>query len=359
MKKDYYDILGIDKEASKDDIKKAFRKLAHKYHPDKGGDEEKFKEINEAYSVLTDDRKRAEYDSYGQTFGNQGGGFGGAGFEGFDFSSFARDFAQSGGQAGFTGDLGDIFGDIFGREDARRRGRDISLDVEINFADSIFGTERKVLIAKNSTCDECAGTGAKPGTNFKTCATCRGAGKLKETRRSIFGSFTTEALCRECAGSGKKPEELCKACRGVGVLKKQEEIVIKIPTGIESGEMIRLVGMGEAMPKGTTGDLYVKVHVSKHATFRKEGDNILMNLDVKLTDAVLGGEYKLETLDGSIKLKIPKGASHGDVLRVKGKGVPFDKGKRGDLLIKLHIRIPQDFSVKSKKLFEQLREEGI
>lgn len=350
MKKDYYEILGVEKNASKEDIKKAFRKLAHKFHPDKGGDESKFKEVNEAYSVLSDDKRRAEYDSYGRTFGNQGGGF--EGFSGFDFSGFNQG-------AGVDFDLGDIFNEFFGKDERARRGRDISMDMEISFTEGIFGTERKVLISKTSACDQCSGTGAKPGTNFKTCTTCSGSGKIKETRRSFFGTFTTEASCRDCQGAGKKPDELCKNCRGLGVLKKQEEISIKIPAGIESGQMIRMVGFGEAIPRGVAGDLYVKVYVAKHPTFRKEGENLLLNLDIKITDAVLGAEYKIETLDGKISVKIPKGSMHGDVLRVKGKGVPLDKNRRGDLLIKLHISIPQSVSTKAKKKFEELREEGI
>ncbi|MEK7120727.1 MAG: molecular chaperone DnaJ [Patescibacteria group bacterium] len=362
-KKDYYETLGVSKSASKDDIKRAFRKLAHQYHPDKGGDEQKFKEINEAYTVLSDEKKRAEYDSYGQVFGNQSGNAGFNGFGGFsagggpgagwDFSGFTN------GNAGVDFDLGDIFNQFFTREERVKRGRDISIDSEITFKESIFGTERKILISKQSFCDECKGSGAKPGTNYKRCNTCNGHGKLKETKRSLFGSFTTETACRDCAGTGKKPEELCKNCRGVGVIKKQEEVNIKIPVGIESGEMIRMSGAGEATPRGVNGDLYIKIHVERHKTIHKEGDNLLMALSIKLSDAVLGGEYKIETLDGEIKLKIPKATSHSDVLRIKGKGVPTGKNKRGDLLVKIKITIPQNISSKAKKKLEELREEGI
>ncbi|MDZ7726350.1 MAG: molecular chaperone DnaJ [Candidatus Campbellbacteria bacterium] len=355
MAKDYYKILGVEKKASKDDIKKAFRKLAHKYHPDKkGGDENKFKEVSEAYSVLSDDKKRAEYDSYGRTFNEAGG----AGAGGFDFSGFQ----QAGGQ-GFDFqdfDFGDIFNEFFGGGGRRqKRGRDISIDVEIDFRDSVFGTKRKVLLTKTSVCDVCQGSGAKKGTNMKTCGTCQGAGKVNETRNSIFGSFTTVRPCTACNGRGEVPEEPCGTCSGQGVVNRQEEITIAIPAGIEDGQMIRMGGMGEAVAGGIPGDLYVKVHVSKHSTLRKQGENLVMNLNVKLTDALLGAEYSIETLDGNLKLKIPEGTNSGDTLRVKGKGVVISGNKRGDLLVKIQIDHPKKLSRKAKKLLKELQDEGI
>lgn len=356
MQKDYYSILGVEKGASKDEIKRAFRKLAHKYHPDKkGGDESKFKEVNEAYSILSDDKKRAEYDTYGQTFGDGGNPFGGAG--GFDFSGF------QGAASGFnSADLGDIFGEFFGgggRRSNVKRGRDISIDFEISFEESIFGAERKVLLNKTSTCEECDGTGAKKGTKMKKCQTCNGQGSVHETKKTFFGTFTSTAECSTCHGAGEVPKELCKKCSGIGVVKKEEEITIKIPAGIENGEMIRLSGMGEAVPRGITGDLYAKVHVSRHPVFRREGSNLVMDLNIKLTDAILGGEYTINTLDGKLKLKIPKGASFGEILRIKGKGVPIDSRRRGDLLVHLNIKLPAKLSKKTEKLIKELREEGI
>lgn len=358
--KDYYQILGVDKKASKDDIKKAFRKLAHKYHPDKQeGDATKFKEASEAYSVLSDDKKRMEYDTYGRVFSEGGGagqsGFGG--FEGFDFSNFA-------GQAGAWQDLdlGDIFGEFFGGGGARertRRGRDISIDIELTFAEAVFGVERKVLLNKTSTCSVCHGTGGEPGTEMKTCATCNGKGKIKETRRSFIGTFTTTRTCPECSGSGQIPKERCKNCKGQGVVRKQEEITIKIPAGIDDGEMIRLSRAGEAVSGGVPGDLYVKLHVGRHPTLRKEGTDLVSDLNIKLTTALLGGEYTVQTLDGDIALKIPAGVTHGEILRVKGKGVPIEKGKRGDLLVKVHIQFPHKLSRSAQKLIEELKKEGI
>lgn len=356
MSKNYYEVLGVDKSASKDDIKKAFRKLAHKYHPDKkGGDENKFKEINEAYSVLSDDKKRAEYDSYGRVFsdgaGPGAGGFGNMG--GFDFSGFQGGFGQD-------FDLGDIFGDFFGGGRAQTpRGRDISLDLDLAFEESIFGVERKVLISKVGTCIDCSGSGAAPGSKTKTCTVCNGKGKVHDTKQSIFGSFTTVRTCDTCRGTGEIPEAECKTCRGLGVLKREEEISINVPAGISEGEMIRLSGAGEAVPGGTPGDLYARIHVKPHAVFRREGTNLVMPLDIKLTDALLGKEFSLTTLEGThIDVKVPKGVSIGEILRIKGKGVP-SRGSRGDLLIKLNITMPQKLSRKAETLIKELKDEGI
>ena len=360
MAKDYYETLGVNKDASTDDIKKAFRKLAHKYHPDKdGGDGAKFKEVTEAYAVLSDEKKRAEYNAYGRTFGDAGGaGFNpGQGFGGFDFSGF-----QQGGDMEF--DLGDIFGQFFGGgrssgQSRQKRGSDISVDIEVSFQEAIFGTDRKIILNKTSTCEVCEGSGAEPKTEVKTCATCNGKGKINETKNSFLGTFSTVRVCNTCNGSGKVPTHKCKACHGQGVKKKQEEIAIKIPAGLEDGEMIRLTGAGEAIAGGVTGDLYIKVHVKKHPTFRKEGANLVMDLNIKLTTALLGGEYALETLDGPITIKIPAGVEFGEILRIKSKGVPVEKNRRGDLLIKINIQLPNKLSRAGAKLVEELKKEGI
>lgn len=352
MAKDYYKILGVEKGASQDEIKKAFRKLAHKYHPDKdGGDEAKFKEVNEAYQILSDDKRRAEYDTYGQTFGAGGQG-------GFDFSGFQN----FNGAFGEEFDLGDLFGGMFGGggRTRERRGRDISIDITIPFRESVFGTERTVLLAKMSTCLVCTGTGAKPGTPQKKCAQCNGQGRVRESRQSFFGTLSTVRTCEVCEGTGKIPEEKCSACRGAGVTRKEEEITIKVPPGIEDGEVIRLAGAGEAIPNGTAGDLYVKVRVEKHKVFRREGNNLVMNLDVKLTDALLGGSYDVPTIDGpTVKVKIPKGVSFGEMLRVRDKGVGNESGKRGDMLIVITIKLPSKLSRKAETLLEDLRKEGM
>lgn len=354
MGKDYYNILGLEKGASKDEVKRAFRKLAAKYHPDKKtGDEAKYKEITEAYAVLGDEKKKAEYDTYGQSFNGAGGG---AGFGGFDFSGFQQGFN---GQ-GFEFDLNDLFqGFGFGNSGGRnRRGNDVSIDINLSFRDSIFGVSRKVLLTKNNTCDVCTGSGAKQGTEKVACTTCGGNGKVRETRQSIMGSFTTVRECTACNGTGTVPKERCEACSGNGVKRSQSEITMKIPAGIQNGEVIRMTGQGEAMTGGQPGDLYVKVHVETDPTIRREGSNLYSKLPIKLTDALLGGTYTVETLDGAIDVKIPAGISHGELIRIKGKGVPSERS-RGDFMVKVSVETPKKLSRKAQKLIEELRSEGL
>lgn len=352
--KDYYSILGVAKSASDEDIKKAFRALAHKYHPDKkGGDEQKFKEASEAYAVLSDTKKRAEYDTYGRTFS---GGAAGGGFGGFDFSNFEG--FQNG--QGVEFDLGDIFGDVFGGGGRRaRRGRDISIDVEIPFRDAIFGTERRMLISKLAQCDTCTGTGAKKGSGHITCTACNGKGQIKESRSTFFGTFTSARACPTCKGRGEVPKEICSNCQGDGVLKKQEEVHVVIPAGAENGEMIRMPGRGEAASGVPAGDLYVKIHVRQDKLFTRDGMNLVTALSIKLTDALLGAEYRIHTLDGETPLAIPQGVSQGEFLRIRGKGVPSPRGTRGDLLVRVDIEFPKKLSKKAKDAIENLRKEGI
>ena len=348
--KDYYTILEVDKKASKDEIKKSFRKLAAKYHPDKKtGDEAKFKEISEAYAVLSDDKKRAEYDAYGRSYagGAQGqGGFNWGGFQG----------------QGVEFDINDIFGDIFGGGGGRRqaRGNDISIDIQLSFMEAVFGVKRSVTLTKDNECNTCDGSGAKEGTDMVNCEACNGNGKVRETRQSIMGAFTTVRECTECNGKGKIPKEQCPDCGGRGVKRSAEQIDIAIPAGIQNGEMIRMPGRGEAMQGGTPGDLYIKVHVEAHPTIVREGMNLIAPLNIKVTDALLGATYTVETLDGNVSIKIPPSIKHGEKLRIKDKGVPNDRGNaRGDFLVKISIDIPKKLSRGAKKLVEQLREEGI
>lgn len=358
-KRDYYEVLGISKGATKEEIKKAFHKLAHKYHPDKSsGDNDKFKEVSEAYSVLGDDKKRAEYDSYGRVFGGGGAGAGFGGFQGggFDFSQFQDAFQQG----GF--DMGDIFSEFFASQAGTtrtRRGRDISIDLEISFKESVFGTKRSVLLAKTAVCDACQGSGATMGTDLITCDHCNGAGKVHESQNSFFGTITMVQPCRKCRGSGKVPKEKCVVCRGEGVYKKQEEIEIAVPAGIDGGEMMRLQGQGEAVSGGVAGDLYVKIHVQPDSRFKKDGPNLVTELSIKLSDALLGTSYKIVTLEGEETLDIPAGVTHGEMLKVKGKGVPVARGKRGDLFVKIRIQLPQKLSRSARGLIEKLKEEGI
>ncbi len=240
-----------------------------------------------------------------------------------------------------------------------RRGRDISIDLEVNFKESIFGTKRTVLLAKVAECDTCHGTGGAPGTKIETCKHCNGKGQVRESSNSIFGTISTVQQCRQCHGTGKVPKEKCASCRGEGVYRKQEEVDIAVPAGIEGGEMVRLSGLGEAVAGGPAGDLYVKIHVQSDPRFKKDGPNLITELSVKLSDALLGAEYKVETLDGDQQLSIPAGVTHGELLRIHGKGVPTARGKRGDLFVKVKITLPQKLSKSAKALIEKLKEEGV
>ncbi len=352
--KDYYAMLGVQKGASKDEIKKAFRALASKYHPDKKtGDEAKFKEISEAYSVLSDDRKRSEYDTTGSySAGGQNGPWG-------------NGFGGSQGGQGFEFDINDIFenfGDMFGggaRGGARRstRGHDISVDIELSFNDAIFGARRSLKIMKNGTCTSCKGSGALAGTEMTTCATCNGNGRIRETRQSILGQFATVRECTDCRGTGKMPKEKCPDCAGLGVRRVEDVIDLNIPAGVENGEMIRMSGRGEAIQGGVTGDLYVKIHVQPHPTIKRDGDTLNTTIKIKLSDALLGTTYSVETLDGKVDIKIPEGVKHNEQLRIKGKGVP-DGSVRGDFFVRVQIELPQKLSKSARKLVEELKKEG-
>jgi molecular chaperone DnaJ len=279
-------------------------------------------------------------------------------FGGFDFSGFTN-----GAQGGFSAegfDLGDIFGEFFGGGRAKtKRGRDISIDVELYFEEAIFGVERTFLLNKVSVCRVCNGSGAKNPNETITCQTCNGKGKIREIKKSIFGSIEVARVCETCNGNGKVPKEKCGACEGLGVLKKEEEVKIKIPAGIDNGEMIRLSGAGEAVRGGTAGDLYIKTHIKKHKIFRKEGNDLVMNLEVKLSDALLGADYDIHTLDGLSKLKIPEGVNTGDILQIKGKGVPTVGKSRGDILVNIKVLLPKKLSKTAKEAIQKLKEEGI
>ncbi|MFN3188644.1 MAG: molecular chaperone DnaJ [Candidatus Paceibacteria bacterium] len=358
---DYYSILGLKKGASRDEVKKAFRKLAAEYHPDKKtGNEEKYKEITEAYAVLGDEKKKAEYDTYGHSFQGAGGGAGaGFGGGGFSWGDFQQGFG--GGGQGFEFDINDIFQN-FGFGGGGRgpaRGRDISIDINLTFKESIFGVTRKVLITKNNICETCKGNGAKPGSEMVTCTSCNGAGKLHETRQSILGSFSTVRECDTCDGTGKVPKEACGACRGSGITRTQEEIEVKVPTGIQNGEVIRMTARGEAIKGGQPGDLYIKVHVESDPHIKRDGNHLYTKLPVKLTDAMLGASYKVGTLDGEVTINIPAGVTHGELLRIKEKGVPTSGSKRGDFYVKVEIELPKQLSRNAKKLIEELKKEGL
>lgn len=354
MKRDYYEILGVAREASQEKIKKAYRRLAHQYHPDKGGgNADQFKEVNEAYQVLGDAEKRRQYDQFGRSF--DGGGTGFSGFqwgEGFDFS---------GGGAGF--DINDIFENIFGfgrsREASEKKGRDLLVELTIPFEESILGARRSFAVTRIVKCMRCSGKGAEPGSQTNTCAACKGRGSVQRTERTILGSITRVEPCRECRGRGKVPEKPCTACKSNGLEERPETIELDVHPGINSGESLRVYGKGSFIsPDGGVGDLYVRIKVRPHAVFTREGQNLSMAMPLKLSQAVLGDTVRVETLEGLVQVKIPEGSESGDVLIVKGKGVPHGR-QRGDLLIRLHVTIPKRIPRHIREVIERLKEEGI
>lgn len=363
MSKDYYKILGVEKNASQDELKKAFRKLAHQYHPDKqGGDETKFKEINEAYQVVGDAEKRQKYDQFGSDFEQQGGFGGGAGWE--DFMRAARN-GQGGGQGfnfNFGGDMGDIFGDFFGggsRGGRQRRGNDVQVDIELSFSEAAFGVEREIKLTKNNSCDICSGNGAEPGTELETCSTCQGRGQTVQVQRTILGAMQVAVQCSDCQGQGKKPKKKCKHCGGDGVVRSESKMTVKIPGGIDDGQSIRLSGKGESMGvSGQAGDLYVVVHVKSDKRFERDGFDVYTETRIPYPLAVLGGETDVETLDGVKTIKIPEGTQSHTQIRLRGYGTKtVQREERGDLFVKVIVDVPKKVSKQAKKLLDELRQE--
>lgn len=365
MSKDYYKILGVSKTATKDDIKKAFRELAHKYHPDKsGGDEAKFKEINEAYQVLSNDQKRQQYDQFGADFAQQGG-FGG----GMNWEDFMR-AARGGGvyQNVDFGDLGDIFGDMFsgfGFGGATRRstnrGRDLELALDLTFHEAVFGAEKKISIKKLVRCSECFGSGAEKGSATHTCATCKGAGQVASIQRTIIGTIQTMSACSTCHGEGKTIEKKCHTCRGDGRVMESSEITITVPAGVDNGMTLTLAGQGEAGKRGgAAGDLYLRLRVADDPLFEREGDTIYSTVAIPYSTATLGGVAEVETIDGPVELKIPSGTPSGKEFLLRGKGVPHaQRSSRGDHIVTIVVDVPSKTSKEQKKLLEDLSKLGL
>lgn len=363
MADNYYDILGVKKTATADEIKKAYRKLAHKYHPDKGeGNDAKFKEVNEAYQVLSNEEKRGQYDQYGQTFDQaqrNGQGFGG---QGSPFGAGGFDFSGFGGGEGVEFDLGDIFGDIFGsqrsRQQRRERGIDLEMPLTITFEEAVFGLEKSITLEKKDACKTCGGDGAKPGTKVITCPVCHGQGQIRTQRRTILGNIATASTCERCDGSGKIPEVPCEICAGSGILRQEKTIEVKIPAGIDDGQRVRITGEGEVGYRGSkAGDLYLSIRVRPHKEFKRQGYNLYKDLPVSFTQATLGAKIELETLDGKIELKIPAGTQAGKIFRVGGKGVPvINSSKRGDLYITARVVVPNKLTKEETELIKKLAE---
>ncbi len=342
-KRDYYEVLGLSKDASEADIKKAYRTLARKYHPDVNKEpdaEQKFKEIKEAYDVLSDSGKRSQYDRFGHTDPNQGFGGGGADFGGF-------------------GDIFDMFfgGNGGGRRNpnAPQRGADLQYTMAVEFKEAIFGKEVDIDIPRTESCDTCHGSGAKPGTHPETCSLCKGSGQQEVVQNSPFGRVVNRRVCQQCQGQGKIIKDKCSTCRGSGKIKKQRKIHIKVPAGIDDGTQLRVSGEGEAGTKGgPSGDLYVVIRVKPHDFFEREGDDIYCEVPLTFAQSALGDEIEVPTIDGRVKLKIPAGTQTDTFFRLKGKGVPRLRGVgQGDQHVKVVIVTPTKLTDKQKELLKE------
>lgn len=340
--KNFYDVLGIQKGASDDEIKKAYRKLAMQYHPDRNQGnkeaEEKFKDINEAYQVLSDPQKKAQYDQFGTTDFSGAGGAGG-----FDFS----------GMGGFE----DIFDSFFGgfssqrRKNGPERGADLEYTVSLSFEEAVFGVEKEISVSKNENCETCNGTGAKPGTSPKTCDKCGGTGQVRYQRSTPLGSFVTTSTCDKCGGKGNIVESPCTSCHGKGTIRKNKKIKIKVPAGVDTGNVLPLRGQGEPGKNGgPSGDLYVNIRVAPHQVFTRKGFDISIEEHISFGKAALGTEIKVPTIDGDVKYKVPEGTQPGTIFRLKGKGVPKVNGHgRGDQYVKLIVDVPKNLDDKQRE----------
>jgi molecular chaperone DnaJ len=346
-KRDYYDILGVHRDASPEEIKSSFRRLARQYHPDvnKSHDaEEKFKELNEAYAVLADPQKRAAFDRYGH-----------AGLDGF------------GGMPDFTNvDLGDIFEELFGfgfgrrsgrqQRNAPRRGADLQYNLTLDFEEAVFGAEKEVEFTRDEVCTRCDGEGAEPGTSKSTCPTCGGSGEVRASRQTIFGSMVQVTTCPNCRGTGTIVGSPCKVCNGRGLERKTVKKKVAVPAGVDSGTQVRLNGEGQpGLNGGPQGDLYIALNVRPHKYFHRRDDDILLDLDINVAQATLGADVEVPTVDGPAELSIPTGVQPGKVLRMRNKGVPHLRGSgRGDQLVMVSVSIPNKLNAEQRKLFEQL-----
>ena len=355
-KRDYYEVLGVQKGASEDELKKAYRKLAKENHPDlHPGDkncEARFKEINEAYEVLSDPDKRAKYDQFGHAAFDPNQGFGGGGFGGFgDFSGF--------------GGFGDIFGDIFGfgggggkNPNAPRKGDNLRANLNIKFEEAAFGVKKDVTLTRIEQCPDCKGSGCAAGTTAEVCPDCKGSGQVKTTQRTPFGMMQSNVQCSKCKGRGKIIHSPCQTCRGIGSIRRQHKVNINVPAGIDDGQTISLRGQDNAgLNGGPAGDLLVTILVQPHARFEREGTSILLEQEISFAKAALGAEIEVPTLDGKVKLTVPEGTQTGTMFRLKGKGVPYLRSTgRGDQFVTVRVVVPKGLNSNQKEALKAFAE---
>jgi len=362
QKRDYYEVLGVPRDATTEQIKSAYRRLAKKYHPDMNKDnpeeaEEKFKELSEAYEVLVDENKRANYDRYG--FAGVQNNFSPGGFDWKDFTHFGDlNDIFGGGFSDFFGG-GSIFDFFFdrGRRRGPSRGSDLRYDLTVSFEEAAFGTEKEIEIYREENCQSCNGTGALGGTALRTCPECGGRGQIRDVRTQGFSQFVSIHPCRRCGGTGRIIEKKCPDCGGTGVIRRSRKISVKIPAGVDDGSRLRLSGEGERGEMGgPPGDLYVVIHVKPHKIFERDGAEIYIEVPVSYPTLVLGGEIEVPTLKGKAKLKIPPGTESGTIFRLRGNGLPdLQRGGRGDQHVRVKVAVPRKVSGKEKELLEQLR----
>ncbi len=358
-KRDYYEILGVSKSATADEIKRAYRKQAMEHHPDKhGGDDAKFKELGEAYETLKDPQKRAGYDQFGHA-GAQGNPFGGGG--GGGYSQQAGGFDFNGGGFDFSDILNQFMGGAGGgAERGPARGRDLEVSLTIDFIEAVFGAEKSVSLTLDDVCEHCHGDGAEPGTKLKTCATCKGRGQVTRVHQTILGAMQQSSVCPTCSGRGQIPEKACSVCHGSGVMRRQRTIKVKIPAGVDDLATMRLTGSGAA-PKGggTKGDLYVHIRVRPDRRFARSGRDIHSEVTIPMVSAALGTEVEVETVDGAVTLKVPAGTQSGKVFKLSNRGVPvLGRSSRGDHLVTVTAEIPTKLSGKQRELLEQFASEA-
>ncbi|MFA5048876.1 MAG: molecular chaperone DnaJ [Patescibacteria group bacterium] len=372
MATDYYSLLGVNKSASQDEIKKAFRKLAHEHHPDKAsGNVDKFKEINEAYQVLGNEDKRRQYDRFGSastgSSGYPGGGFNYQDFNRGNGNPFGQGFNQGGvhfdfGDLSEMGDLGDIFGSFFGggfgqksTNPKSQRGEDLEIEITVEFEEGVFGVEKTIDLQKKVLCDACGGNGAEPGTKITDCPTCHGSGRVKKVQQTFLGNIQTEAVCPECHGEGKKYDKKCQQCHGAGIMSGSEKIKVAIPAGISDKQTIKLSGKGEVSAKGSAGDLYIRIRVKSSRDLVRDGDNIMSQYHIKISQAVLGDKVMVETVDGPVSLKIPEGTQSHTKFSLKSRGVPHLQGRgRGDHIVEVIVDIPKNIGRGQQELLKKL-----
>ncbi len=366
MPKDYYAILGVQKGASADELKKAFRRLAHEHHPDKGGDPAKFKDVNEAYQVLGDPEKRKMYDQFGSAAFEQGGmGGGPGGFGGFGGGGFGFDFSQGFQGAGFE-DLGDMLGEMFGfggggsGRGKQARGQSIEMDVELTFKEAAFGVEKEVKLYKPSTCNTCKGNGAEPGSSLGTCRVCHGQGRVQQAQRTMFGTIQVATTCGTCHGTGKIPEKPCHTCKGNGVERREETLRVRIPAGMESGQGLEVEGAGEAAPHGgRPGNLILRVRVKPDPYLTRDGHDIRSTVTVPFSLLALGGTVVVETLDGKETIGIGEATQPGTVMTLRGKGILYGRGGRGNHYLTITAEMPKKLSREQRELLQSLKEQGM